>query len=136
MIDDERRVDRLYQMALRAHMGSAAWSLRAAALDGIHAEVVKQPAVLDWLRARMVLGMEPFTVIGDGGETWWMVLVRDDSISPGAMRGSPAPTVEESAASALVWHLAAVVARAFATAPPTLPCGCTGGMDCERCKFP
>lgn len=109
------QISHLYQMAVEAHQGrTAVWSLRHAALDGIRAEVAKQPGVVDWLRDHMCLAMEPLPVPGLDGTTWWMVLVRDETISAGASRGTPAPTVEESAASAVVWHLAVVVAQAFA----------------------
>lgn len=103
------RISHLYQMAVEAHQGTAVWSLRHAALAEICAETAKQPGVVDWLRDRSCLAMEPFWLwapLGAEAQQWWMVLVRDETISVGASRGTPAPTVEESAATALVWHLA------------------------------
>lgn len=109
---DSDRIDRLYQMALNTHTGTGALSLRCAARDGIRAEMEKQPGVVDWLRSRGLLACEPFTV-AYGPEMWWMVLVRDDTLTPGGTRGSSGPTVEEAAASCVCDQLAAMVAGAF-----------------------
>lgn len=97
---DAERIERLLRMAVSAHVSTAAYTLRAAALDGIRAEAEKQAGVLDWLRAQGLLGVEPFESAG-----YTLVMLRDDEAARGAMRGAGAETVEAAAASALVDHL-------------------------------
>lgn len=103
--ESDARVSHLYQMAMDVHRSATAWTLRHAALVGICAEVAKQPGVVDWLRARGCLASEPFHFHARDNQ-WWIVMILDERVAPGAARGTPAPTVEDSAAAAVVWHLA------------------------------
>lgn len=111
--EDFARIDRLYQMALDTHTGPAHPTLRATARDGIRAEMEKQPGLVEWLREHRQLAIEPFEAAGH-----WLVPIRDTTYAAGGMRGSFARTVHEAAASAIVDHLAQMVAHAFVEVTP------------------
>lgn len=97
--NDNARMWRLYAMAAECRIGEADYTLRAAALDGIEAEIVKQGCAMEWLRD--VLHPSDVLVTVTAGLS--IVLVRDRHTE--GYRGSSGIDNNEAASSTIARHL-------------------------------
>lgn len=48
----------------------------------------------------------------------------------------PVGMVAEVLDGPIAYAIARLILASVKKGPKSLPCGCVGGMDCERCKFP
>jgi len=71
----------------------------------------------------------------DDDEIARTVAVWVDDLLPLGIFG-PVGMVAEVLDGPIAYAIARLILASVKKDPKPLPCGCTGGMDCERCKFP